>query len=99
MVLAEDQAEQRALAGAIRTDQAMDFAGFEREVDRVGDVQAAEMLVEPVKFQERHQASPLLRRAASREIRFMAPSTSPFGAISTVSTKSTPMNTSAYWLP
>ena len=50
LVLAEDQPEQRALAGAVRTDQAMDFAGFEREVDVVGDVQAAEMLVEPVKF-------------------------------------------------
>ena len=47
MVLAEDQAEQRALAGTVRADQAMDFAGLEREVDRVGDVQAAEMLVEP----------------------------------------------------
>ena len=99
MVLAEDQAEQRALAGTVRTDQAVDFAGFQREVDRVGDVQATEVLVEPVKFEERHQASPLPRRAASREIRFMTPSTSPFGAISTVSTRSTPMNTSAYWLP
>ncbi len=45
MVLAEDQPEQRALSRAVRADQTMDLAGFECEVDRVGDVQAAEMLV------------------------------------------------------
>src|SRR5260221_6502595 len=99
VMLAEDQPEQRALAGAIGTDQAMDFAGFERKVDRIGDVKAAEMLVEPAKFEERHQASPLLRPAASREMKFMTARTSPFGAIRTVSTSSTPMNNSAYRPP
>src|SRR5260221_5231507 len=99
MVLSQNQPEQRALAGAVGADQAMDFAGFEREIDRVGDVQAAEMLVQTAKFEERHQASPFPRRAVSRACRFMTASTSPFGAIRTVSTNSTPMNTSAYWLP
>ncbi len=99
VVFAEDQPEQRALAGAVRADQAMDFTGFEFEVDRIGDVQAAEMLVQTAQFEQRHQTPPLPRCTTSRERRFMAPSTSPFGAISTVSTSSTPMKTSAYWLP
>src|SRR5882757_5901233 len=98
-MFAEDQPEQRALAGAVRTDQAMDLALFEREVDRVGDVQPAKMLVEAFEFEQRHQRLPSLPRVARRESRFMTASTSPFGAISTVSTSSTPMNTSAYWLP
>ena len=79
MVLAEDQTEQRALAGAVRTDQAVDLTGFEREVDRVGDVQTTEVLVQLAKFEQRHQSSPRLRRAASRPSQFMTPSTRPFG--------------------
>src|SRR3954466_4142564 len=98
MMLAEDQTKQRALAGAVRSDQAMDLARLQRKVDRIGDVQAAEMLVQRAAFQQRHQGNSRLR-ITSREIQLNTPSTSPFGAISTVATSSTPMNTSAYWLP
>ncbi len=66
-MFAEDEAEQGALARAIGTDQAMDFAGLQREVDIGRDMQSAEALVELARFQKRHQAAPRLeRRAASR---------------------------------
>ncbi len=91
--------EQRALAGAVRTDQAMDLANLQREVDSVGDVQAAKMLVQLAKLEQRHQLALWVRRAASRPSQFIAPRTRPFGAMRTVSTSSTPMKMSAYWLP
>ncbi len=47
MMSAEDQPEQRALASTVRPDQAMNLAGFQRKIDRIGDVEAAEMLVQP----------------------------------------------------
>ena len=40
---------KRALARAVRADQAVDLAGFQRKVDIGGDLQAAEMLVEPAR--------------------------------------------------
>ena len=99
MMLAQDEPKQRALAGAVRADQAMDLAGLEREVHGVSDVQATEMLVQLAQFEQRHQPALRAKRAASRPSQFITPSTSPFGAIKTVSTSSTPMKTSAYWLP
>ena len=65
-MLAEDEAEQRALACAVRADQAMDLAGRQREIDISRDVQPAEALVELARFQKRHQAAPRLeKRTAS----------------------------------
>jgi hypothetical protein len=41
---AGDQVEQRGLAGAVRADQSEDFAGVNRQVDVIGDDDAAECL-------------------------------------------------------
>ncbi len=49
-VLADEQTEERALAGPIRADQAVDLALAEGEIDGVGDVEAAETLVEAACF-------------------------------------------------
>src|SRR5579871_2212993 len=46
LILAEDQAEERALACAVRSDQAVKLAGLEHKVDVGGDLEAAEALVE-----------------------------------------------------
>src|SRR6266852_4466695 len=67
-MLAQDQAEQGALAGAVRPDQAMNLAVVEREIDVGRNVQAAKMLVETAGFENGHQADslgPLPSRPAS----------------------------------
>ena len=62
LILAEDQAEERALACAVRADQAVKLAGLERKVDVGGDLEAAEALVELAGLEERHHAVSRARR-------------------------------------
>src|ERR1700716_959277 len=67
-MLAQDQAEQRALGGAVRPDQAMKLAVVERKIDVGRNVQATKMLVETAGFENGHQADslePRLSRPAS----------------------------------
>ncbi len=46
--------------------------GCKREVDGVGDVQAAEMLVQLAQLEQRHQLALCVRRAASRPSQFIS---------------------------
>src|ERR1700687_2165470 len=97
-MLAQDQAEQGALAGAVRPDQAMKFAVVERKIDVCCNVQAATMLIETARFENGHQACSLDPRR-SRPANLAEVTISPSGAIRTVETSSSPITTSAYWLP
>src|SRR6476661_179370 len=54
LILAEDQAKERALACAVRPDQAVKLARLEHKVDVSGDLEAAEALVELASLEERH---------------------------------------------
>src|SRR6202453_5160702 len=56
LIFAEDQAEERTLACAVRTDQAVKLARLEDTVDVGGDLEAAEALVELAGLEERHHA-------------------------------------------
>ena len=62
LILAEDQAEERALARAVRPDQAVKLARLEHKVDVGGDLEAAEALVELARLEERHHAVSRARR-------------------------------------
>src|SRR6202171_3738921 len=53
-MLAQDQAEQRALAGAVRPDQAMNLALVERKIDVGRNVQGGKVLVERGRFRKWH---------------------------------------------
>ena len=61
-MFAENQAEEGALAGAVGADQAVDFTGFEREVNPACHMQAAEPFVEVAGFEKRHHAASFLAR-------------------------------------
>src|SRR3981189_1383144 len=91
-VLAEDQAEQGALAGAVRPDQAMYLAVVERKIDVCRNVQAAKMLVETAGFENGHQARPLDPRR-SRPASLAEVTISPPGATRTLETSRTPITT------
>src|SRR5258706_3682874 len=97
-MLAQDQAEQRALAGAVWSDQAMNLAILKRKIDVGCDVQAAQMFVETAGFENGHQADSFDPRR-SRPASLAEVTISPSGAIRTVTTSSSPITTSAYWLP
>ena len=56
LIFAEDQAEERALACAVRADQAVKLARLEHKVDVGGDLEAAEALVELAGLEQRHHA-------------------------------------------
>src|SRR5439155_3879606 len=49
---ARDQVEERGLAGAVRSDQAVDRAAFDLEVDRVDREQAAKAAAERYRFEK-----------------------------------------------
>ena len=53
-MLAEYEAEERAFACAVRTDQAVHLTGLQREIHIAGDMQAAKVLVQLAGFQNGH---------------------------------------------
>src|SRR5262249_15782387 len=62
--LAKDQAEEGALAGPVRADQAMQLAGLQREIDIGRDMQPAEALVQAARFEKRHHTASRFMDAA-----------------------------------
>src|ERR1700722_6871741 len=99
LIFAEDQAEELSLACAVRSDQAVKLARLEHKVDVSRDLKAAKALVELPGLKERHHAVSRARARNSRPGRNASAMMSPSGARSTVTTRSTPIATSAYWLP
>ena len=55
--------DDRALAGAVRPDQAEDLALRDREIDAVDGAHAAEMLAQPLEF--KHGALPVANSQAA----------------------------------
>src|ERR1700722_1242700 len=99
LILAKDQAEERALACAVRSDQAVKLARLKHKVHVRGDLEAAEALVELAGLEERHHAGSRAPRRNSRCGRYASARMRPSGASNTVTTSSRPITTSAYWLP
>src|SRR3984885_611793 len=99
LIFAEDQAEERTLACAVRTDQAVKLARLEDKVDVGGDLEAAEALVELAGLEERHHAGSRAPRRNTRCGRYASARMRPSGASNTVTTSKRPITTSAYWLP
>ena len=109
---AQDQLEERALARAVRPDQAAQLALLDREVDTVDRAQAAEVLLEPARLQDRGHRSRSgrwkrdglargrdpLQSPRSRSF-FQTVTNNPSGANSTTTSSMTPITISAYWLP
>src|SRR5262249_22627546 len=109
-----DQLEQRALAGAIRADQAVDLAGADCEVDARHGGQSAKTLGYAFDFDQRHDqdsfdckrpAFAMTAPSSGRRPRHRSatslpiPSTKPCGASITVASSSAPISTSAAcWL-
>src|SRR6185437_9068229 len=81
---AADAVDQRALAGAVRADQAESFAGVDVEADVVERNEAAEPLADILHAQ---QGGHLRLRACSRSC---TSPTIPFGAMMTKAISSTP---------
>ena len=58
-----DQVDDRALARAVRADEAENFAARDREIDAVDRANAAEMLAEA--FEIKHRFDPCVEAAAA----------------------------------
>src|SRR4029079_7765622 len=65
LVRAQDQLEQRALARAVRSDQAAQLAFLDGKVDAVDRVKTAEVLLEPTRLQDSRHGSRYRRRRGS----------------------------------
>src|SRR6185503_19878392 len=102
----ENQFEQCALAGAVRSDHAPNLSGGDVEVHAVGSEQATERFLQAAGIEQvlrsRHdlpRAAPAARRLSLTPSAFTADTTKPPGAHSTTVSRMPPIRICAYWLP